>query len=58
MADFFHMGGFAFYIWSSFGLTLLLVIMEIFMLRQQRTSVMKRIRRIVAMQDKQNEVRS
>jgi len=49
IAEFFSMGGFGLYIWTSFGLTFLLMLAEILYLRQQRKTNLKRIRRIRAM---------
>ncbi|MGD2074669.1 MAG: heme exporter protein CcmD [Gammaproteobacteria bacterium] len=46
IAEFFSMGGFGFFIWSSFGLTFLLMLGEILYLRQQRRTNLKRIQRI------------
>jgi heme exporter protein D len=49
IAEFFSMGGFGFYIWTSFGLTFLLMLAEILYLRQQRRTNLKRIQRISRM---------
>jgi heme exporter protein D len=46
IAEFFSMGGFGFYIWTSFGLTFLLMFAEVLYLRQQRRTNLKRIQRI------------
>ncbi len=46
IAQFFSMGGFGFYIWTSFGLTFFLMLAEILYLRQQRKTNLKRIQRI------------
>lgn len=53
MAEFFHMGGFAFYVWTSYGLTLLLVVLEIRMLKNQRVKLNKRVKRMLDFQRKQ-----
>lgn len=38
MSDFIAMGGYAFYVWMSYGVTALLVAVEVFLvLRKQRT---------------------
>ena len=46
ITEFFSMGGFGFYIWTSFGLTFLLMLSEVLYLRQQRRTNLKRIQRI------------
>ena len=35
MSDFFAMGGYAFYVWGSYGVTLLLLLVELIMLRKR-----------------------
>jgi heme exporter protein D len=35
MSDFFAMGGYAWYVWGSYGVTLLVLIMEIVALRRR-----------------------
>ena len=47
VAEFFAMGGFGFYVWTSFGITLLLMIAELFMLKSHRHTVIKRLQRMV-----------
>ena len=44
--EFISMGGFGFYIWTSFGITFLLMLAEIFYLRQERKTNLKRIQRL------------
>jgi heme exporter protein D len=43
------MGGYALYVWWSFGVTALLMVLEPIMLRSRRKSVLKRVSRIVRM---------
>ena len=50
IAEFFSMGGFGLFIWSSFGLTFLLMLAEILYLRQQRRTTLNRIKKIHKMQ--------
>jgi heme exporter protein D len=45
-AEFFHMGGYAFYVWGSFGVTLLLMVVEPILLRGRRRAILKRIARM------------
>jgi heme exporter protein D len=47
MAEFFDMGGYALYVWGSFGMTALLMIAEPVMVRGRRRSILKRISRMV-----------
>lgn len=46
-ADFFHMGGYAFYVWGSFGMTGLLVAGELFFLGRYRRQALRRAQRAV-----------
>jgi len=45
-AEFFHMGGYALYVWGSFGATLLLMILEPILLQGRRRKILKRIARM------------
>ena len=47
VAEFFNMGGYALYVWGSFGITALLMVIEPIMLRSYRNSVLRRISRLV-----------
>ena len=49
MAEFLSQGGYAFYVWGSYGLCALLMIGEVIVLRRQRTSTIARIRRLIRM---------
>ncbi|OOZ37329.1 heme exporter protein CcmD [Solemya velesiana gill symbiont] len=49
VAEFFDMGGYALYVWGSFGATALLMIAEPIILRSRRRSVLKRVARIIRM---------
>jgi heme exporter protein D len=44
VGDFFAMGGYAFYVWSSFGITALVVIVEILLVRSRRKEVVDQLR--------------
>ncbi|HYH86637.1 MAG TPA: heme exporter protein CcmD [Pyrinomonadaceae bacterium] len=39
---FFNMGGYAFYVWGSFGVALLLMAAEVFLLRRRRRRALAR----------------
>lgn len=41
--DFFHMGGYAFYVWGSFGITALVVAAEIWQLRAKRREILRNL---------------
>ncbi len=47
VAEFFDMGGYALYVWGSFGVSALLMVLEPIMLRNYRRSVLQRIARII-----------
>ena len=44
--EFFDMGGYALYVWGSFGVTALLMIAEPIMLRNRRNELMRRLARM------------
>ena len=55
MSEFFSMGGFGFYVWSSFGATLLLVLIEVMLVKRQRSILLQRLKRMHAVKrDKDN----
>jgi len=43
VADFFNMGGYAFYVWGSFGITALVVVAEIWQVRMQRREILRNL---------------
>lgn len=56
MAEFFDMGGYALYVWGSFGATALLMAAEPIMLGRRRRSAIARVARLIRMnQEKRNE---
>jgi heme exporter protein D len=44
IGEFFAMGGYGFYVWGSFGLTALVVVGEVLLLRAQRKNIMRSLR--------------
>lgn len=46
MAEFFNMGGYALYVWGSFGATALLMILEPILLGRRRKAAIQRIARL------------
>ena len=43
VADFFHMGGYAFYVWGSFGITTVIVAAEIWQVRAKRREILRNL---------------
>lgn len=43
VADFFHMGGYAFYVWGSFGISALVVIAEVWQVRAKRREILRNL---------------
>jgi heme exporter protein D len=41
--DFFNMGGYAFYVWGSFGITALVVVAEIWQVRAKRREILRNL---------------
>ena len=50
MADFLSQGGYAFFVWSSYGMALVLLVFELLQLRSQRRTILARLGRLVRMQ--------
>ena len=46
IADFFSMGGYGVYVWTSFGIAALLMIAELVTLRGRRRATVRRLRRL------------
>lgn len=49
VSEFFAMGGYALYVWGSFGVTALLMVAEPLLLRSRRKTVLQRLARIARM---------
>jgi len=49
VAEFFHMGGYALYVWGSFGMTAILMIAEPILLGKRQASARQRVARLVRM---------
>lgn len=45
LAEFFSMGGYALYVWGSFGLTALVMLMEPLIVKQRQSQAARAIRR-------------
>jgi len=50
MSEFFSQGGYAFYVWSSYGMALILLVLELVQLRSQRRTILARLGRLMRMQ--------
>lgn len=50
--EFFAMKGYAFYVWGSYGVALLILIVEIMLVRHRRVNILKQLR---LMRDTGNE---
>lgn len=48
MSQFFLAGGYGVYLWSAYGITALLMLVEILMVRQQFQAVLRRVKRILS----------
>ena len=44
VSEFFEMGGYAFYVWGSFGLTALVMVAEPLLIRSRRKAVLQGLR--------------
>ena len=46
-AEFFHMGGYGFYVWGSYGVTALFMIDEIVIVLRNKRTVIQRVKRMI-----------
>ena len=46
ISDFFHAGGYGFYIWGSYGAAVLLMVGELIAAKQQHRTILKRLSRM------------
>jgi heme exporter protein D len=53
LSEFFAMGGYALYVWGSFGVTALLMVVEPIMVRQRRKAAISRISRLIRLKSEQ-----
>lgn len=54
VSEFFAMGGYALYVWGSFGATALLMIAEPLLVRQRRKAAIRRVSRLVRLKSEQS----
>ena len=43
LADFLNMGGYAFYVWGSFGITALVMMVEVWQVRAKRREILRNL---------------
>ena len=55
ITEFFHMGGYAFYVWTSYGLALIVLLLTFFMPMANRKSIIKELRMKYRQQDRQKQ---
>ncbi len=55
MSEFFSQGGYAFYVWSSYGLCFLLLLVEIVQLLRRQRTILSRIGRLIRMHDAERQ---
>jgi len=53
IADFFHMGGYALYVWGSFGVTAICMIAEPILVRGRHKTVLRRIARLARLESEE-----
>jgi heme exporter protein D len=51
MKTFFEMGGYALYVWPSFGIAAVLMILEPLLVRRRKAAVVRRIQRMIRMNE-------
>jgi heme exporter protein D len=49
VSEFFHMGGYALYVWGSFGVTALFMIIEPILLQKRKKEAVQRVKRMIRM---------
>lgn len=50
ISEFFAMGGYGFYVWGSYGVTALFMLVEVILLIRNKQTVMQRLARMVRME--------
>jgi len=55
MMEFLAQGGFAFYVWSCYGMAVLLLASEILALRKRRRTILARVGRLKRMRDAEEQ---
>ena len=47
VSEFFSMGGYAFYVWGSYGVTALFMVMEVILVKRNKRTIMQRLVRLI-----------
>jgi len=55
IADFFYIGGYAWYVWGSYGVCLVFIIGEVILVRRNNKSIKARVARIARLDNSSNE---
>ncbi|WP_455206156.1 heme exporter protein CcmD [Kaarinaea lacus] len=55
VSEFFAMGGYAFYVWGSYGITALFMLIEIILVMRNKRTIMQRIARLIRMNAQVNK---
>jgi len=50
LGEFFDMGGYALYVWGSFGATFLVIVLEPLLVRHRHRAIVQRIRRMIRLE--------
>ncbi len=58
MKEFFNMGGYALYVWGSFGMTALLMLAEPFIVRRRRRVTLQRVSRLVRSKSTKSSIKT
>ena len=53
ISEFFHMGGYGFYVWGSYGVTALFMFGEIILVVRNKRTVIQRVSRLIRMNTQQ-----
>jgi len=56
VSEFFAMGGYAFYVWGSYGVTAVFMIAEVILVIRNKRTITQRIARLVRMNDMNEQV--
>jgi heme exporter protein D len=51
MSEFFSQGGYGFFVWSSYGMGLALLVIELFILRRERRTILSRLGRLTRLRN-------
>ena len=54
-AEFFHMGGYAFFVWTSYAITLVVVVLNIILPFVERKKIIARVKRAIKRENLSNQ---